>query len=84
MVDALCSGRSARKGVLVRIQSWAQIKSPARSVGFFYGCDRSVLRGEDRKNTEVSEASQDLFVCKPPRRTYGINESNPVVCSIPN
>ena len=24
LVDALCSGRSARKGVLVRIQSWAQ------------------------------------------------------------
>jgi hypothetical protein len=23
LVDALCSGRSARKGVLVRIQSWA-------------------------------------------------------------
>ena len=24
MVDALCSGRSVRKDVLVRIQSWAQ------------------------------------------------------------
>lgn len=24
LVDALCSGRSARKGVLVRIQFWAQ------------------------------------------------------------
>lgn len=23
LVDALCSGRSARKGMLVRIQSWA-------------------------------------------------------------
>ena len=31
MVDALCSGRSVRKDVLVRIQSWAQApntKSP--------------------------------------------------------
>ena len=25
LVDALCSGRSVRKDVLVRIQSWAQI-----------------------------------------------------------
>jgi hypothetical protein len=24
LVDALCSGRSARKGVLVRIQFWAR------------------------------------------------------------
>jgi hypothetical protein len=27
LVDALCSGRSARKGVLVRIQFWAQMPS---------------------------------------------------------
>lgn len=26
LVDALCSGRSVRKDVLVRIQSWAQVK----------------------------------------------------------
>ena len=25
LVDALCSGRSVRKDVLVRIQSWAQV-----------------------------------------------------------
>ena|GEM_PF-2333137 len=28
LVDALCSGRSARKGVLVRIQFWALGKKP--------------------------------------------------------
>ena len=27
LVDALCSGRSARKDVLVRIQFWAHVKS---------------------------------------------------------
>lgn len=29
LVDALCSGRSARKGVLVRIQFWAQSSAKA-------------------------------------------------------
>ena len=29
LVDALCSGRSVRKDVLVRIQSWAQSPSIA-------------------------------------------------------
>ena len=30
LVDALCSGRSARKGVLVRIQFWAQKRKGRR------------------------------------------------------
>ena len=30
LVDALCSGRSARKGVLVRIQFWARKKDKSR------------------------------------------------------
>lgn len=34
LVDALCSGRSARKGVLVRIQFWALSSANA---GLFYG-----------------------------------------------
>jgi hypothetical protein len=34
LVDALCSGRSARKGVLVRIQFWA-LKRKRNSVSFF-------------------------------------------------
>jgi hypothetical protein len=35
LVDALCSGRSVRKDVLVRIQSWAQM--PFTNVrGFFF------------------------------------------------
>ncbi len=34
LVDALCSGRSARKGVLVRIQFWAQ-KKTQRLLGLF-------------------------------------------------
>jgi hypothetical protein len=33
LVDALCSGRSARKGVLVRIQFWA-LKAPQLMWGF--------------------------------------------------
>lgn len=33
LVDALCSGRSARKGVLVRIQFWALSSANA---GLFY------------------------------------------------
>lgn len=38
LVDALCSGRSARKGVLVRIQFWAQkpYKLPVYKVFSFY------------------------------------------------
>ena len=37
LVDALCSGRSARKGVLVRIQFWAPTKqNPALRAGFSY------------------------------------------------
>ena len=35
LVDALCSGRSVRKDVLVRIQFWAQNK-PHISVGLIY------------------------------------------------
>ena len=34
MVDALCSGRSVRKDVLVRIQSWAQ--KTQRMLSLFY------------------------------------------------
>ena len=34
LVDALCSGRSARKGVLVRIQFWA-LKAPGKIPGAF-------------------------------------------------
>jgi hypothetical protein len=34
LVDALCSGRSVRKDVLVRIQFWAQMP-PHDSVGAF-------------------------------------------------
>ncbi len=34
LVDALCSGRSVRKDVLVRIQSWAQCSSLLE--GHFY------------------------------------------------
>ena len=39
LVDALCSGRSARKGVLVRIQFWAQkpYKLPVYKVFSFKG-----------------------------------------------
>ncbi len=37
LVDALCSGRSVRKDVLVRIQSWAHRLKPALVAGFnFY------------------------------------------------
>lgn len=36
LVDALCSGRSARKGVLVRIQFWAQ--SSAIAELFYWAC----------------------------------------------
>src|SRR5690606_21734916 len=37
LVDALCSGRSARKGVLVRIQFWAPInKRSTKVLRFFY------------------------------------------------
>jgi hypothetical protein len=32
LVDALCSGRSARKGVLVRIQFWARKKDKSRLI----------------------------------------------------
>lgn len=35
LVDALCSGRSAFTGVLVRIQFWAQ-KGNVRSVSFLF------------------------------------------------
>ena len=45
LVDALCSGRSARKGVLVRIQSWAPLK-PCKSLIYkaflFPVCHKSV------------------------------------------
>lgn len=39
LVDALCSGRSARKGVLVRIQFWARkpYKLPVYKVFSFKG-----------------------------------------------
>ena len=37
MVDALCSGRSVRKDVLVRIQSWALKEIKAHHIdGLFY------------------------------------------------
>ncbi len=35
LVDALCSGRSVRKDVLVRIQSWAP-RNPALRAGFLH------------------------------------------------
>ena len=34
LVDALCSGRSARKGVLVRIQFWARKTENRSRSGF--------------------------------------------------
>lgn len=39
LVDALCSGRSARKGVLVRIQFWAP-GLQLTAEGFFIGSGR--------------------------------------------
>lgn len=36
LVDALCSGRSARKGVLVRIQFWAQTPFQQNWKGVFH------------------------------------------------
>ncbi len=42
LVDALCSGRSACKGVLVRIQSWApsfKHKQAFHKVEGFFVCD---------------------------------------------
>ncbi len=50
---------------------------------FLFGCEASLLASADKQNGQVSEASQDFFVCKPPRRTYGINESNPVLGTKP-
>ena len=43
LVDALCSGRSARKGVLVRIQSWAPKKSRTLCGIFYLTADISCL-----------------------------------------
>ena len=47
MVDALCSGRSVRKDVLVRIQSWAQETFSLFEKVFlflFYGIRKDVFR----------------------------------------
>jgi hypothetical protein len=37
LVDALCSGRSVRKDVLVRIQFWAQSLSDEIGRAFLFG-----------------------------------------------
>ena len=61
LVDALCSGRSVRKDVLVRIQFWARVKAPHFVRGFFYGCDRSLLLGADSKKPQAHRAIRDFY-----------------------
>ena len=43
MVDALCSGRSVRKDVLVRIQSWAQCPFSIAERAFLFVSVASLL-----------------------------------------
>jgi hypothetical protein len=43
LVDALCSGRSVRKDVLVRIQFWAQSLSNEVGEAFLFRSEASLL-----------------------------------------
>ena len=47
LVDALCSGRSVRKDVLVRIQFWAQTLS-TKWKGFFISERRKLACGSEQ------------------------------------
>lgn len=60
LVDALCSGRSARKGVLVRIQFWAQSSAFAE---LFY-CRYDLLCNPDKlmPATSVRKAVTNISV----------------------
>ena len=62
LVDALCSGRSIRKVVLVRIQSRAQ-KPPCRRHGGFLFWKRAKLALLSGQNEKTNPAQRDeVFV----------------------
>gem|GEM_PF-6458745 len=65
LVDALCSGRSAFTGVLVRIQSWApNLKTPATAGVFCWVllpfCNGSRIK---RKRIKRKSWGNDVIVC---------------------
>jgi hypothetical protein len=62
LVDALCSGRSVRKDVLVRIQFWAQAKKSCTKCGIFY-LSATEACFKERLNKNPSERSECGFFC---------------------
>ena len=83
MVDALCSGRSVRKDVLVRIQSWAQIKKFCTKCGtFLFVClvKHFLLSRQIKRPGERSERGLFLLV-SPLVGRIEITESNPAYIS---
>jgi hypothetical protein len=63
LVDALCSGRSARKGVLVRIQSWA-LEKRSTKVGLFSFID--VATAAFQRFSSSFRASSSSLLTAPP------------------
>ena len=58
MVDALCSGRSVRKDVLVRIQSWAQCPFSKAERAFLFLSGQARLPKRKIKMTESAEGGK--------------------------
>jgi hypothetical protein len=54
LVDALCSGRSVRKDVLVRIQFWAQRPRNLFAGIFIYRCELVRISGQNKKSGHAS------------------------------
>ena len=65
LVDALCSGRSVRKDVLVRIQFWARVKAPHFVRGFFYVRSQKLASGSGQQKAPGSQSDQGLLLVAP-------------------
>ena len=79
LVDALCSGRSVRKDVMVRIHSWAQRPrlNKVEAGLFAFGALQTLFAKAQEAKSPTADAGGRGLLGKPPAGVFGSLNNNP-------